>query len=475
MIENNICLLTDSYKLTHHYLYPKGTEKIYSYLESRTGAEFNKTIFYGLQYILKKYLVGNVVSEEKVLEAEKLVDAHIAPGIFNTDDWMYIAQELDGKLPIEIKAVAEGSPVNVGNVLMTVENTDKRAYWLPNYLESLLLQVWYPSTIATLSAEVKKLCNFYLDVTGSSKDNLNFMLHDFGYRGASSTESSRLAGSAHLLSFSGTDTVPSLAIPANYYNTDEIQGFSVQATEHSVMTAMGPDGEMEQAINVVQNAHDGILSIVIDSYNYKNFLENACIKGHALNDAINNFLNKAEGNKVVFRPDSGEPISTTIDCLEIIEKGFGTHKTDKGYKIFNENIGLLWGDGLDYQKIRDILFGIKAQGWAAENLIFGMGGGLHTAVNRDTQRNAFKCSAQLREGKWIDIFKKPLDTSKKSKKGRLKLLVNDNFEYKTVPIESEGEDQLRTVFKNGKLLIDDSFEDIKKRTETYNKFPVDLK
>ena len=475
MIENNICLLTDSYKLTHHYLYPKGTEKIYSYLESRTGAEFNKTIFYGLQYILKKYLVGNVVSEEKVLEAEKLVDAHIAPGIFNTDDWMYIARELDGKLPIEIKAVAEGSPVNVGNVLMTVENTDKRAYWLPNYLESLLLQVWYPSTIATLSAEVKKLCNFYLDVTGSSKDNLNFMLHDFGYRGASSTESSRLAGSAHLLSFSGTDTVPSLAIPANYYNTDEIQGFSVQATEHSVMTAMGPDGEMEQAINVVQNAHDGILSIVIDSYNYKNFLENACIKGHALNDEINNFLNKAEGNKVVFRPDSGEPISTTIDCLEIIEKGFGTHKTDKGYKIFNENIGLLWGDGLDYQKNRDILFGIKAQGWAAENLIFGMGGGLHTAVNRDTQRNAFKCSAQLREGKWIDIFKKPLDTSKKSKKGRLKLLVNDNFEYKTVPIESEGEDQLRTVFKNGELLIDDSFEDIKKRTETYNKFPVDLK
>lgn len=475
MIENNICLLTDSYKLTHHYLYPKGTERIYSYLESRTGAEFNKTIFYGLQYILKKYLVGNVVSEEKVLEAERIVDAHIAPGIFNTDDWMYIAKELDGKLPVEIKAVAEGSPVNVGNVLMTVENTDKNAYWLPNYLESLLLQVWYPSTIATLSAEVKKLCNFYLDVTGSSKDNLNFMLHDFGYRGASSTESSRLAGSAHLLSFSGTDTVPSLAIPENYYNTSEIQGFSVQATEHSVMTAMGPEGEMEQAINVVRSAHDGILSIVIDSYNYKNFLENACIEGHTLNDEIVNFLNKTEGNKVVFRPDSGEPISTTIDCLEIIERGFGTHETDKGYKIFDENIGLLWGDGLDYQKIRDILFGIKAQGWAAENLIFGMGGGLHTAVNRDTQRNAFKCSAQLRNGEWIDIFKKPLDSSKKSKKGRFKLLVNDNFEYSTVPIDCEGKDQLRTVFRNGELLIDDSFEEIKKRTETYNKFPVDLK
>ena len=472
MIENNICLLTDSYKLTHHYLYPKGTERIYSYLESRSGAEFNKTIFYGLQYILKKYLEGSVVNEEKVLEAEKIVDAHIASGIFNTDDWMYIAQELDGKLPVEIKAVPEGTPVNVGNALMTIENTDKHAYWLPNYLESLLLQVWYPSTIATLSAEVKKLCNFYLDITGSSKDNLNFMLHDFGYRGASSTESSRLAGSAHLLSFSGTDTVPALAIPANYYNSNEIQGFSVQATEHSVMTAMGPEGEMDQAINVVQNAHDGILSIVIDSYNYKNFLENACIKGHELNDEIISFLNKTEGNKVVFRPDSGEPISTTIECLETIERGFGSQENSKGYKTFKANIGLLWGDGLDYHKIRDILFGIKAQGWAAENLIFGMGGGLHTAVNRDTQRNAFKCSAQLRNGEWINIFKKPLDSSEKSKKGRFKLLRNDDFEFTTVPKDAEGEDQLRTVFKDGELLIDDSFEEIKNRTENYNKFPV---
>ena len=249
----------------------------------------------------------------------------------------------------------------------------------------------------------------------------------------------------------------------------------MQATEHSVMTAMGPEGEMEQAINVVRSAHDGILSIVIDSYNYKNFLENACIEGHELNEEIIGFLDKTEGNKVVFRPDSGEPISTTIDCLEIIERGFGSQKNSKGYKTFNANIGLLWGDGLDYQKIRDILFGIKAQGWAAENLIFGMGGGLHTNVNRDTQRNAFKCSAQLRNGEWIDIFKKPLDSSKKSKKGRFKLLVNDDFEYSTVPIDTEGEDQLRTVFKDGELLIDDTFDAIKSRTEIYNKFPVDLK
>ncbi|WP_407376524.1 nicotinate phosphoribosyltransferase [Methanobrevibacter sp.] len=468
MIENNICLLTDSYKVTHHYFYPKGTEKIYSYLESRVGAEFNKTIFYGLQYILKKYLEGQIVTQEKIDEADNLIANHIGPDIFNRDGWQYILDEHDGHLPIEIKAVAEGTPVDVGNALMTVENTDDKSYWLPNYLEPLLLQVWYPSTVATLSAEVRKLCNFYLEVTGSVKDNLDFMLHDFGYRGATSTESSMLSGSAHLLSFSGTDTIAALTIPENYYNDSNLYGFSVQATEHSVMTSLGPEGEISQILNVIDNAKDGVLSLVIDSYNYRNFLEESGKSGTELNEAILNFLD-GEDNKVVFRPDSGEPVSTTIDCLNLLSEGFGSHLTDKGYKVFDLNIGLLWGDGLNYQKIRDILFAMKSAGWAAQNIIFGMGGGLHTAVNRDTQRNAFKCSAQLRNGVWHDIFKNPLDSSKKSKTGRFKL-IRENNSFRTVPIDSEGEDYLQTVFKDGELLIDDTFADIKQRALKYSNF-----
>ena len=316
--------------------------------------------------------------------------------------------EHDGYLPIEIKAVAEGTPVDVGNALMTVENTDDKSYWLPNYLEPLLLQVWYPSTVATLSAE------------------------------ATSTESAMLSGSAHLLSFSGTDTIAALTMPENYYNDSNLYGFSVQATEHSVMTSLGPDGEISQVLNVIDNAKDGVLSMVIDSYNYRNFLEEAGKSGTELNEAILNFLD-GEDNKIVFRPDSGEPVSTTIDCLNLLSEGFGSHLTDKGYKVFDLNIGLLWGDGLNYQKIRDILFAMKSAGWAAQNIIFGMGGGLHTAVNRDTQRNAFKCSAQLRDGAWHDIFKNPLDSSKKSKTGRFKL-IKENKSFKTVSIDSEGED-----------------------------------
>ena len=155
--------------------------------------------------------------------------------------------------------------------------------------------------------------------------------------------------------------------------------------------------------------------------------------------------------------------------MNLLSEGFGSHLNDAGYNIFDLNIGLLWGDGLNYQKIRDILFAMKSNGWAAQNIIFGMGGGLHTAVNRDTQRNAFKCSAQLRDGVWYDIFKNPLDSSKKSKTGRFKLVKNNNS-FKTIPIDSEGEDYLQTAFKDGKLLVNDDFQNIKNRALQYSKF-----
>ena len=234
------------------------------------------------------------------------------------------------------------------------------------------------------------------------------------------------------------------------------------------MTSLGPEGEISQILNVIDKAKDGVLSMVIDSYNYRNFLSEAGKSGSELNEAILNFLD-GEDNKVVFRPDSGEPVSTTIDCLNLLSDGFGSHLTSEGYKVFDLNIGLLWGDGLNYQKIRDILFAMKSNGWAAQNIIFGMGGGLHTAVNRDTQRNAFKCSAQLRDGQWHDIFKNPLDSSKKSKTGRFKL-IKDKNSFKTVSIDSDGDDCLQTVFRNGELLINDKFGDIKARALNYSNF-----
>ena len=461
----NICLNTDSYKVTHHYFYPKNTQRIYSYMESRTGAEFNKTVFYGLQYVLKKHLAGCVVTEDKVFEAEKIIREHIGENVFNLDDWLYIANELDGKLPVEIKAVAEGTPVDVGNVLISIENTDERCFWLPNYLEPLLLQVWYPSTVATLSAEVKRLFNFYLKVTGCDVNNAENMLQDCGFRGTTCLEASMIGGSAHLLNFTKTATVPSLLIPQQYYNEDKVCAYAIQATEHSVMTSLSKEGEISQAINVIKSSKGGTLAIVIDSYNYRNFLEQAIGVNTEFNQEIRKYISN-ENNKILFRPDSGNPVTTVSESLNILSKGFKTYENKEGFKKFEDNIGLVWNDGLNYHTLRDVLFEMTNNGWATDNVLFGMGAGLHTSINRDTQRNAFKCSAQYRDGTWHNVSKEPLDTTKKSKSGRFKLIKEDNV-FKTVPISYEGKDYLRPVFRNGEVLIEDTFHDIRKRTLDY--------
>ena len=215
-MENNILLLTDSYKTSHWKQYPEGTTEVYSYLESR-GGKFDETVFFGLQYFLQEYLQGEVVTMEKIIEAESVINMHMGPGIFNKKDWVYIVEQYGGVLPIEIRAVAEGTVVPTGNVLMTVVNTDPRCFWLTNYLESLLLQVWYPITVATTSRECKKLIKDSLRRTMDFKNqqemdaSLDFKLHDFGFRGVSSPESSIMGAMAHLVSFKGTDTLPAIA------------------------------------------------------------------------------------------------------------------------------------------------------------------------------------------------------------------------------------------------------------------------
>lgn len=458
-IDRNVCTLTDSYKLGHYPMYPSNTEKVYSYFEARKGAKFNKTVFFGLQAILLKNFVGQVIDLEKMVIGRDIVDRHIGPGVFNTEGWNYIIKEHDGRLPLRIRAVPEGTPVPVDNVMMTVENTDPNCWWLTNFLETVLTHVWAPSTVATLSREVKILMKHYLDETSDIGDiALPFMLHDFGFRGVSSVESAGLEGAGHLVNFKGTDTVRALETAMAYYDA-EMPAFSVLATEHSIMTSRGKEGEYQVLEDLVNTYREGILSVVIDSYNDERFiLEYA----KNLKDRIvSRKPSETAPGKVVFRPDSGDPVATTIRILECIENVFGSEINSKGYKCLNPSVGILWGDGIDYQGIRSILFTMKQQGWAADNIVFGMGGGLHQKINRDTQRFAFKASAQKRDGEWYDIHKMPKDRTKASKKGRLALVHDDVYGFKTIsnPKGNEG-DVLQTVFENGELVREYTFDDV---------------
>ena len=151
-----------------------------------------------------------------------------------------------------------------------------------------------------------------------------------------------------------------------------------------------------------------------------------------------------------------------------MSKSFGGTINSKGYKVLNPQVGVLWGDGLDYNKILEILKVMDEGGWSAENIVFGMGGGLLQKVNRDTQRFVFKSSAQCRNGVWHDVYKSPTDKTKVSKRGRLKL-VDTCFtgNYKTVGIDEcpEREDILQCVFEDGELKKEYSFDDVRKNSE----------
>jgi len=235
-MEPNILLLTDSYKPSHWKQIPKGTTILRSYLESR-GGKFDNTLFFGLQYLIKEYLQGKVVTLDKIYKAKQFWDAHLGPGIFNIDGWMHILEKHNGRLPVIIKAVPEGSVVPTGNVLLTIENTDPEVPWLTNYLETLILQIWYPITVGTLSREVKKVLVKYLKKTTSYSSEeiagiVSFMLHDFGFRGVSSVESAGIGAAAHIINFRGTDTVNGILMAQEYYNTLDMLAFSVLLGNH---------------------------------------------------------------------------------------------------------------------------------------------------------------------------------------------------------------------------------------------------
>merc|ERR1712048_1385586 len=241
---------------------------IYSYFESRGGA-YENVCFFGLQYFIKKYLVGQVVTKAKIDEAEKVCKAHFSnpwekePKLFNRKGWEHILNKHKGCLPVAIKAVPEGTVLPYRNVLFTLENTDPKCFWLTNYLETLLVQVWYPTSVCTQSRAQKKIIMKYLKDTGSQdvidKGLHMFKLHDFGFRGVSSVESAAIGGCGHLVNFMGTDTMAALVMARECYNSDAA-GFSIPASEHSTMTSWGREKELDAIRNMLEKYPKGLVA-----------------------------------------------------------------------------------------------------------------------------------------------------------------------------------------------------------------------
>ncbi|MDS3859934.1 nicotinate phosphoribosyltransferase [Thermosynechococcaceae cyanobacterium BACA0444] len=450
-MDYNLILDVDSYKASHWLQYPPQTTGLYAYVESR-GGKYPETVFFGLQYILKRYL-SQPVQAWMVEEAAEVFALHGVP--FNVVGWRYIVDELQGQLPIRIKAVPEGLVVPVHNVLITVESTDPQTFWLVSWLETLLMRVWYPITVATQSWQLKQLIYQSLQGTADNPDaEVGFKLHDFGARGVSSCESSGIGGLAHLVNFCGTDTVQALVFGRNYYHAP-MAAYSIPAAEHSTITAWGEAQEVGAYRNMLnQFARPGaVVAVVSDSYDLWNAIDH--LWGEQLRQQVLD-----SGATVVIRPDSGNPVEVVTMALQKLETHFGSTVNQKGYRVLN-SVRLIQGDGVNPDSIAAILAKTETLGFSTSNLAFGMGGALLQKLNRDTQKFAMKCSEVTVAGQAQGISKKPItDLSKTSKQGRL-ALVKTETGYQTTPPTSD--DLLEIVYENGQLRRDESLEMIRNR------------
>jgi len=459
-MRKNLALLTDSYKVSHWKQYRPGTTSVYSYFESR-GGQFPTAAVVGLQILLKKYLTQRVTKDDVDYAASRWAKHFNDPNLFNRDGWMHIVNKHGGKLPLRIMATPEGLSVPVSNVLMTVENTDLQVPWLTNWFETLLSQVWYPSTVFTSDREVKRIIKRYLDANGDPA-GLLFKLHDFGFRGVSSVESAGVGGMAHLVNFMGTDTAEAFEYVLEYYSED-MAGFSIPAAEHSTITSWGgPEFEHESVANIIQQFGDsptGLYAIVGDSYDIINFCQN--IIGDKLKHKV-----LAAKNTLVARPDSGIPEQVDLDVIEALGYAFGYSINSKGFKVLNK-VRMIQGDGIKWitekeHTIERILSNLALKGWSADNIAFGSGGGLLQNVNRDTQKFAFKCSSTICDGREVDVWKQPItDSAKSSKRGRLKLVNDPNLGYITLNEKCVGENILQEKYLNGEITLEHRFGELR--------------
>jgi nicotinamide phosphoribosyltransferase len=322
-------------------------------------------------------------------------------------------------------------------------------------LESLLVQVWYPTTVATQSREMKRIWHEYLVRTGDAS-LIAFKMHDFGYRGSTSDESAALGGAAHLINFTGTDNLAGCELAMRYYHA-KMPGFSIPAAEHSTITAWGRERELESYANMLRAyPNSPLIAVVSDSYDIFHAVSE--LWGKRLHDAV-----MARHGTVVIRPDSGKPDEVVLSVLRRLAAAFGVRSNAKGYKLLDNHVRLIQGDGIDYHTMRTILEAMASDGWSADNLAMGSGGGLLQKVDRDTQRFAFKCSAVRIGDAWNPVSKAPItDPGKISKAGRLKL-VRINGEYTTVAEDSPGPDEMVEVFRDGALLQEWTFDEVRER------------
>jgi nicotinamide phosphoribosyltransferase len=470
-MRNSIITSTDSYKSSHWLQYPFKRGFVSSYIEARyskmTPHNTGKILFLGINNFVQKYLL-NPITLKDINSAENLFKAHGEP--FNKEGWLYILERHKGFLPLKIKALLEGTVTSCRMPLVQVENADPAVPWLTSYIETALLRsIWYPTTVGTLSREIKHDILYWLDRSADdAKSEIHFKLHDFGARGASSSETAGIGGAAHLVNFMGTDTVESMMHIMSTYGTGDSFpfGYSIPAAEHSTISSWGKSREKDTYENMLKQFGNGLVAVVSDTYDIWNAVDE--IWGKELKDQVLNM-----NGTLVIRPDSGDPVEVVSVLIQKLDKIFGSTLNTRNYKVLNK-VRIIQGDGVNQKTIWQILDKIVNMGYSASNMAFGMGGALLQNVNRDTLGFAMKANAIRGEfdTEWTDIYKNPVtDALKASKSGRVAVVnINGRQTYiREDEILEKEKNLMITYYENGlytdfPLYRQDTFSEVRNRS-----------
>lgn len=530
MLRVNPLFKTDSYKVSHLGFSADGTQVIYSNLTARSFRMFLenfpgvdlRSVFFGLQAFVKEDLMEdwNVnffqrPKAEVIAEVNRLFNPYLG-GVPTSH---FEALHDLGYLPIEIRALTEGSLVPEKVPYLTIKNTHDDFQWITNYLETIISsQLWKTITVATVAYNFRKLSNTWAKITTGSTAGTEFQNHDFSFRGQSNWQSAASLGAAFLLSSNGTDNIPAIPWLEHYYDANvdnEFIAASVPASEHSV-SCLGTavSGELEFIRNSITKAYPtGIVSIVSDTYDYWHVLKEYL---PALKDDILNRQENALGlAKVVIRPDSGDPVRIICgrriapsdrrpvqgevvyhggkyyECklidnenndwvlgaevpehevkgsIEMLWDLFGGTVNELGYKVLNPRIGLIYGDSITFKRANQIYLELSEKGFASTNVVFGIGSYSLSVHSRDTLGMAIKATAAKVNDQWIELFKDPKtdNGTKKSAKGLLRV-EKENGRYKLydqqTPEQAE-QGALELVFRNGVLYRETTFAAVKKQ------------
>lgn len=481
-------LLCDFYKVSHRAMYPQGTETVYSTWTPRTSRlpGINEVVWFGGQAFYKEYLVDMFNEHSFSRPKGEVLEEYVRTIKYTLGDQQPQTTHLEelhdlGYLPLSIKALPEGSKVPIRTPVMTIENTDPRFFWLTNFIESLASsELWQPSTSATLAREYRKIFDYYGTLTVGNTEFSGFQGHDFSMRGMSSLRSAMLSGMGHLTSFVGTDTIPAICAAEIYYGANiekELVGTSVPATEHSIQCAYGDDTAYLR--RMLTEVHpQGIVSIVSDGYDFWDVL------GRVVPSLKTEIMSRSGGfpvDKVVIRPDSGDPVKIICGdpegqselerkgAVEVLWDIFGGTTSSQGYKLLDSHIGLIYGDAITLDRARDILSRLKSKGFASTNIVFGIGSYTYQYNTRDTFGFALKSTSCTINGEERAIYKSPKTDSgiKKSQRGRVAVLRGEEGEYITIDnltAKSQAEGNLLTeVFRDGKVLVEERLSDIRTR------------